>query len=403
MSNRRDFILKAAAAGGALAFSEVQATFADDAASSVARPLHILMLGGAGFVGSHCARAAVVRGHKVAVFSRSRKLGLDLPDEVEVLVGDRNNAGDLDSIKNRDWDAVVDLAAFAPVGVRTFGQVFNGRVKHYTLISTVAVYERPKADGTLTENSPLLTYEGNESPYTLTGPRDVREYGALKVLCEVEADKQFPHRALILRPGYIAGPGEAQGQFAYWTLRMQKGGEALAAGDPSTPVQFVDARDLADWCIRLIEKRATGVYNVTGPAALTRLSQFINTAYDAVSASCKITWVPASWLAVQHDKEMWSKLLYWSLEADGWGWAMRMNIDRALADGLTFRPMNVTRADTFDWYRQQSAERQAELLSTRKKKEGGDGFDIQPVSWSLYLQREKEVLAAWHATQQKLS
>jgi 2'-hydroxyisoflavone reductase len=401
MNDRREFLIGAA---GALAMGNLPpgvtrlAVAAEEHTTAAAKSLRILMIGGTGFLGSHHAHAAVARSHRVTTFSRGEKK-LDLPPGIEILRGDRYK--DLDLIAHQDWDAVIDFAAFSPLGVRTFGEALKGRVGHYTLISTVAVYERPKIAGKLMETSPLLAFEGTVDPYSLTDPRTAHEYGSLKVLCETEAEKQFPGRTLILRPGYIAGPGESQGQFAYWTLRMEKGGEVLVAGVPTTPVQFIDARDMADWCIRTIERRAAAIYNITGPAKGTDLSHFIEAARSSAPTASRLTWVPASWLAAQNDKGIWENLLYWSLEADSWGWVMQMNIDKALATGLTFRPIGITRADTVAWYRTLLAERQAELLSVQKKQEKGAGFETEPISWQTYLEREKEALAAWHDQQPK--
>lgn len=249
---RREFLIRAT---GALAIGGVGPNILpaiagenDNDAANAPSSLRILIIGGTGFVGSHQVHRAVARGHKVTVFSRGDRK-MDLPENVEVLKGDRYK--NLAWTANRDWDAVIDCAAFAPLGVRTLGQALKGQTGQYMLISSVAVYERPSVDGQLGETSPLVGYGGSEDPYSLTGPRTLPEYGALKVLCEAEAEKQFPGRALTLRLGYPTGPAEAatgdEGQIIFWTLRMEKGGEVMVAGEPATPVQFIDVRDLADW------------------------------------------------------------------------------------------------------------------------------------------------------------
>src|SRR5690606_33458916 len=58
--------------------------------------LRLLMLGGTGAMGPYLVRAAVARGHRVAVFSRGKRQA-ELPDAVERLTGDRN--GDLGAIR----------------------------------------------------------------------------------------------------------------------------------------------------------------------------------------------------------------------------------------------------------------------------------------------------------------
>lgn len=361
--------------------------------SSVSPPLRILVLGGTGHIGPYFVRAAVSRGHKVTTFDRGKR-SLHLPVEVERLVGNRSS--NLDSIKNRDWDAVFDLATYVPSWVQTLGQELKDRVGHYTLISTVAVYEHPASNQKLSEASPVLSYASAEDPYLLPYPRNVHEYGSLKVLCEGEAQRQFPNCALVLRPGYIVGPDDPQGYFTYLPVRMEKGGEVLIAGDPIMPVQFIDVRDLAEWAIRLAEMRVTGIYNAVGPAAPTSFGQLISAACNVTLKSPKVTWVATEWLAATEDRCMWDKLLYWSFESEGWAWAMNMDVEQAIANGLTLRPMNATLAATCDWYRRLPEEQQASLLSRKKPREDSAGFDREIIPWRAYLEREQEILNSWH-------
>lgn len=395
MHNRRQFLTLSMAAllmEVVRSASNHVALGRDDGSSNAKEPgksLSILMIGGGGFVGSHHVRAAVDRGHRVTVFTRSEKR--DVPKDAEMIIGDRYEG--LELIRNRRWDAVVDFAAFAPLGVRALGQAVKD-IGHYTLISTVGVYKRPPDGATLTEDSSLIAFEGTRDPYSYTGPGAGDEWRMLKVLCEQEAELQFPGRALVLRPGYIAGPGEYQGQFAYWTLRMERGGQVLVAGDPALPVQYIDVRDMAEWCIRLVEKRVAGTFNVAGPAASTNLGSFLNAIRQAASTSSSLSWVPASWLAAQADSDLWGKLLYWSAEADGWGWAMKMSNARALARGLTFRPMSVTRADAVAWYRDQPQQVQDKLLSFYKTGSGG-APEVHTISWPEYLEHERTTVKRW--------
>jgi len=123
---------------------------AQEESTVVSKPLRILVLGGTGAIGPFHVRAAVARGHRVAVFSRGRREA-DLPPGVERLVGDRN--GDLQAIRNRDWDAVIDIAAYGPGWVRNLGAALGERVRHYTFISTVSVYDKPEANSITREDS----------------------------------------------------------------------------------------------------------------------------------------------------------------------------------------------------------------------------------------------------------
>jgi 2'-hydroxyisoflavone reductase len=386
MPTRREFLAQATAASGAFALGRsVAAPSADPAA------LRILILGGTGNIGPHHVRAAVARGHRVSVFSRGRSAA-DLPSGVEYLVGDRN--GQLNSIRGRDWDAVLDIATFGPGWVRTLGEALKGHVGHYTFISTVSVYDNPQANKITDETSPVLAYHGSADPYSVI--EEGQDYGALKVLCEREAESQFPGAALVVRPGYIAGPGDTHAPLPYWVLRMQRGGEVLAAGDPSTPVQFIDVRDLSEWIVRVIEKRETGIYNAVGPEPPTDLAHIIGAARATTPIPPKVTWVPSSWLSTQKDRDAFGGLLFWEFNK---GALSGISNARALARGLTTRTVGVTLADTLRWLQQRPA--QTEIRTGYRPKPGGGGFEPIELPWPAYLEREKALLSAWHARQQE--
>jgi 2'-hydroxyisoflavone reductase len=381
MSTRRDLLRNAI---GAAATSSIPVS-----SHAESRSLRILILGGTGTTGRYYVRAALDRGHGVAVFSRGRTLA-NLPSNVESLVGDRNS--DLDSIKNRDWDAVIDVATFGPGWVRSLGEALKGRVRHYTFISTVSVYDHPAKNPETAEDSALLAYHGDADPYSIT--QEGEYYGAAKVLCEQEAEKQFPGSTLVLRPGYIGGPDDTHGILTYWAVRPEKGGTILAGGDPATPVQFIDVHDLGEWMVRIIERQITGTYNAIGPVSPADQAQMVRAALSNAGQSEKLDWVPMDWLANRKDREFWGTLLFWEINK---GYLTRISNKKAIANGLTTRPMAATLAETSLWYMRQPADRQAELVTGFKKRANGTGFQEVRMSWPDYLKRETEALAAWKA------
>jgi 2'-hydroxyisoflavone reductase len=361
-------------------------------AITVSKPLRILILGGTGFIGPHYVRAALAREHKVAVFNRG-KGHADFPATVEQLIGDRNR--DLGAIKDRIWDAVVDLATYGPGWVRSLGETLKGRATHYTFISSIAVYENLSANTSTGENCKVIDYKGSADPYLISKLGE--HTAALKVLCEREAEKQFPGRTLILRPGYIVGPGEPNEAFHYWPARMERGGEILVTGDPSMPVQFIDARDLAQWSVRMIERGVTGVYNTVGPPDRISFGQMLTAAGEVVSASPQLTWVSSTWLAGRSDGAMWGNLLFWSTESPYGSGAMRVNIEKAVANGLTTRSPNETLADTLQWHKNRPEEDQAGPVTGANINRDGTGWDLIRSPWPAYVERERETLAAWRS------
>jgi 2'-hydroxyisoflavone reductase len=309
------------------------------------------------------------------------------------LIGDRN--GQLTSIENRDWDAVIDLATYGPGWVRSLGEAVGDRTQHYTFVSTISVYDDPASNGETNEDSRVLAYEGPVDPYSLVN--DDENYGALKVLCEREAEKQFPGKTVILRPGFIGGPDETHGVLSYWAARGEIGGEILAGGESSTPVQYIDVRDMAEWVVRLVEGRVTGVFNVV--SRTHALEEVVEAAASASADSTRITWVPAEWLSARTHPQTWGTLLFWKTNE---GLLTRISNARAVANGLTFRPLRSTLADTLAWSKRQPEGNRSTLNAGFQRDPATGDFAQVRIPWSEFLERERETLAAWHAEQSNI-
>src|SRR5436305_9559326 len=326
---RRYFIKVSAAAGGAFGLGiKSRILFAEKAVT----PLRILILGGTGFTGPYQVRYVLSRGHKVTTFNRGKTHPGELPTEVEQLTGDRN--GKLDALKGRQWDVVIDNPTTLPAWVRDAAQILKGNVERYVFISTISVYA--DTSNGVDETAPLAQYDGPD-PYkeTLEAMRasGYKTYGPLKALSEQEAEKWFPGKTLIIRPGLIVGPGDETDRFTYWPVRIDRGGEVLAPGDPKDPVQFIDGRDLAEWTVRMVENGETGIYNATGPAKPLGIGGMLDEIKAALKSNARFTWVTEDFLTRQK-VEPWSDMPVWTGKDSG---VARAKIDRALSKGLTFR------------------------------------------------------------------
>jgi 2'-hydroxyisoflavone reductase len=358
-TSRRDF-LKFSAAGAAEIFvlSSGRGIFAAEpsaaktAPDETPSPLRLLILGGTGFTGPFQVRYALSRGHHVTVFNRGKTHPGELPAGVEQLIGDRN--GQLDALKGRQWDVVIDNPTTLPVWVRDAAQILKGNVDRYIFISTISVYSDNSKPG-LDENRPLEKYSGPDPmKETLESLKDSKFqlYGPLKALSEQEAEKWFPGQTLVIRPGLIVGPGDESDRFTYWPVRLDRGGPVLAPGAPTDPVQFIDARDLAEWTVRMAEGRQTGIYNATGPAQPFTVGGMLDGIQSAIGSKAPT--------------------------GDTAGFVCQ-SIRHALDQGLTFRPLADTARDTLAWFKTQPAARQASLHA------------------GLNPERESTVLAAWQA------
>ena len=374
--DRRTFIKLSAAAGVALTLGGRPASLLGAAGENSGKSLRILILGGTGFTGPFQIRYALSRGHKVTAFNRGKTHPGELPHEVEQLLGDRN--GKLDALKGRQWDVVVDNPTSLPVWVRDAAAVLKGNVDRYVFISTVSVYADTSKG--YDETGPLAHYDGPD-PYkeTIEAMRasGFRTYGPLKALSEKEAENAFPGKALIIRPGLIVGPRDETDRFTYWPVRIDRGGEVLAPGNPSDPVQIIDGRDLAEWTILMAEKGETGIYNAVGPDTPLTIGGMLEGIKGALQAKAQFAWASAEFLK-QQKVEAWSDMPVWTGEESGMA---RTSNRRALEKGLNFRPVGETARDTLAWFKSQPPERQAKLNA------------------GLMAEREAEVLATWHKQQ----
>lgn len=365
--NRRDSLKLATAAGISAASSPL-------IAQDKPRPLKILILGGTGFTGPHQVRYALARGHQITLFNRGRR-PQDWPAEVEELTGDRDK-GDLKSLEGREWDVCIDNPAGLPSWVRDAGKVLAGKVKQYVFISTVSVYRDSSKPGR-DETTPLEEYKGPdamaETRQTLGANMNL--YGPLKAESEREAEKHFPGITTVIRPGLIVGPGDETDRFTYWPVRIAKGKEVLAPPSED-PVQVIDARDLAEWTIRMVEQRAFGAFNACGPEKELPMGTMLESIRAAVKSQAELVTVSSDFLEEQ--KVMpWRDLPGWVPgQGDSAGFSRTSNA-RAVKAGLTFRPIGETAKDTLAWFNERPAERKAKLRA------------------GLSEEREAEVLKAW--------
>ncbi|HLA91290.1 MAG TPA: NAD-dependent epimerase/dehydratase family protein [Gemmatimonadaceae bacterium] len=393
-TDRRTFLERSAAAvGGALALGAAR-TLAHAAAPPAAREsprpgarasasLHILVLGGTGFTGPEQVEHALARGHRVTVINRNRTR----PDffkgkqGVEQLIGDLS--GDLSALKGRKFDAVLDIPTTAPYWVRNAAQYLAGNVKHYTFISTISVYP-DNSEVDKDENEPTTPLPAGLDPYTNDSALWGRNYGALKTFSENEVRKHHGERTLIIRPGLIVGPLDRSDRFTYWPVRIDKGGEVLAPGNPTDPVQIIDSRDLAEWTIRMIEAQETGVYHATGPQAPLSMAEMLYGIKAITTAGAQFTWVPAEFLAEQQVRG-WRHMPVWMPPTGRTAGFSRYSVKKAVAKGLTFRPLAVTAKDTLEWHTTRPPAEQQRMA------DGGLA--------GISAAKEAEVLAAWKAKQ----
>lgn len=317
--------------------------------------MKILILGGTIFLGRHTVEVALARGHEVTLFNRGQR-NPDLFPNVEKLRGDRN--GDLSALRGRKWDAVVDTCGYVPRLVRASAELLAQAVERYVFISSISVYrELDKAPG-LDEVSPVGKLE-DETVEEITG----ETYGPLKALCEQAAEAALPGLALNIRPGLIVGPHDPTDRFTYWPVRVARGGEVLAPDGPNWQTQVIDVRDLAEWTIRLVEAKAAGVFNATGPDYALTFGQLLDECKAVSGSEARFVWVDGK-LLLEAGVQPWSELPLWRSGGD-----MTVSVSKAIANGLTFRPLADTIRDTLAWGATRSSDHEWRAGMKREREE----------------------------------
>ena len=330
--------------------------------------MKILILGGSQFVGRWMTQAALDAGHQVTMFNRGQS-NPQLFDSVEKLTGDRN--GDLSALEGRQWDAVIDTSAYVPRQVAGTAALLKDSVNTYLFVSTMMVYADFKQSG-LNEESAVGKLE-DESIEAV----NVKTYGPLKALCEREVRRILPHKHVILRPCIVVGPYDNTDRFTWWLQRVARGGEMFVPGNPEYPFQIIDARDLAEWAVRLVENRQTGTFNAAGLESPVSLGDTLNAARVASGSDARFTWVEEEFFQT-HKVSYWRELPFWLPSWDAaYPGFFQVDNRKALAAGLTFRPLGQTVADTLAWSQTLPAdhawragltpEREAELLQAYRE------------------------------------
>jgi 2'-hydroxyisoflavone reductase len=358
------------------------------------RILRILILGGTKFLGRHIVEAVLARGHQPTLFHRG-KTNPGLYPGIPRILGNRD--GGLGALRDETWDAVVDTSGYFPRIVRASARRLAGIVDHYTFISSASVYAAFPPEG-VDENAPTGTLE-NPTVEKITA----ETYGPLKALCEGVIEEAFPQRSLIVRAGLIVGPHDPSDRFTYWPARVMRGGRIAAPGAPERPVQFIHARDLANWIVRSVEERRSGVFNATGPAGPLSFAEFLDvcaseirdvltdtrrlrgvdwmggsartpTSGPAEFREARFIWIPDEFLREQ-DVPVFTGLPLWIPDEGEDRGFLRLDCRKARGAGLAIRPVADTVRETLAWH----------LTRSRRR----------PLAAGLTAEQEADLLAAW--------
>ncbi|WKV12757.1 NAD-dependent epimerase/dehydratase family protein [Marivirga harenae] len=349
----------------------------DSTSETKAKSLKILILGGTSFLGPHQISYAMKRGHSISTFTRGKTkptVHQDLFDHVEQLIGDRKD--DLTALHNRKWDVVIDNSGHDAEWTRKSAELLKENCDLYVYTSSTGVYY-PYIDSDYKEGAKVLL----EEPEVITDEEEKIEYwyGVMKANSELEAIKQFgKDKSLIVRPTYMIGPADKSNRFIHWTIRLSQGGEVLVPGKEKDLVQYIDVRDVAEWMIRLIEDKKNGTYNAVGPKEKQTMYSFVEEAKEAFPAKTTLVKIDDYEFLREHNI---SDLVPWIMPTGKNAGSAKVNNEKAIANGLSFRPLAKTVKDTYDWWN-------SETVSQAQR----DKVELDPKS---VLVRERTILTAW--------
>lgn len=301
--------------------------------------MDILVIGGTRFVGRHIVAAALAEGHKVTLFHRGES-GNDLFPECERILGNRD--GGLDALPDKNWDAVVDTCGFHPRVVKQSVEKLNGKAGHYLFISTVNVYaEDNPRDKPVKEGGRLIRFDKMPESEEITG----ETYGGFKVLCEEELNR-FTGRRTNVRPGLIAGPWDPRDRFTYWIERFMGKGRILIPGPPAADVQLIDARDLADFVVKLLEGQTEGDFTALGQFPAIPFLDMLHTVRMNTTGEVEPVSVDPKWLVEREVKPWWDLPLWVPAGEDGFH---EFDTTKAMQAGLRPRPLAQTVREIAAW------------------------------------------------------
>jgi 2'-hydroxyisoflavone reductase len=341
--NRRDALKLAGSAALAALMNPAHAK---------AKALRVLILGGTGFIGPHFVDALSAGGHKITLFNRGKR-DPEAKAGVEQLIGDRN--GQIEALNGRDWDVVIDNSGYTPKQVKATAELLEKHVAQYIFISSIAVYADFKVPN-VDEDYALAVLKGTDTD-TVNG----ESYGPLKVLAEKVVEETYGKRATIIRPTYIAGPGDVTDRFTYWPFRVSKGGEMLAPGTPNDPFQFIDVRDLANFIRVCTEKHVSGRFNLCNPQHTITMGGLLDLSKKVTGADTKFTWASPEFLTANEiigENAKGNFMPIWQPPVGDEAGLLLVSPARAVKKGLGFRSVETTIRDTLAWQKARPEDKQ---------------------------------------------
>jgi 2'-hydroxyisoflavone reductase len=357
------------------------------------KKMKILFLGGTGFAGPPTVRKAIANGHEVTLFNRG-KTGPEMFPDLEHIQGDRYT--DLSGLEKlvadgRKFDAVIDTFTYVPKTVTDAMDILLPAMGQYVVISTTSVYANRTHVG-MDENSELATMPDDVAA-GITSHREVgMHYGAMKARVEQAAEKLFPGKVCVIRPGLIVGERDTSGRYTYWPVRATEGGTMIGPGSGNDFVQYIDVRDLGDFTVHCIEQKHMGAYNGISPAGERTTKDMVESAVRVAKkfgAQTEVEWVDSDFLA-ENGVNAWQHMPAWVPNSvEGYEGQGQLSTAKSIKAGLKTRAIDDTTESTVNYFMERGQELRAEK---------GHEFYAQwakRIRGGLDFEKEQEVLKLW--------
>lgn len=316
--------------------------------------MRVLVLGGTHHVGRAFVETALARGDEVTTLTRGQS-GPPAPG-VTSLLADRTEPGALaEALDDGVWDLVVDTWSQAPNVVRESARLLNGRAPYYCYISSRSVYQWPPVVGS------------DESASVVPGEPESNEaddYAAQKRGGEVAVGGGFDGDVMLARAGLILGPWERVGRMPFWLNRIAAGGRVPAPGPYDRPLQYVDARDVAEW---VLGAQPVGTFNTVSEPGHTTMGELLELANRVTGHHAELVWVEPEDVTAA-GVQPWTELPIWVPPTGELAGLHSCDVSAAKAAGLVCRPVVTTIEDTWAWL-------QSEGLPPPPSNRGGSPMD----------------------------
>ena len=300
--------------------------------------MNILLLGGTKFIGPRLVRTLDQYGHRAETFTRGRE---PLPDGHEHHIGDRNNG--FSGLPNKTWDCVIDTSCYRPGQMHISVKFFAQRTRQYIFVSTVNVYKTLKVVDTL---ETALTQR--RLAFERFRPINQTTYGALRAECERILKSAEDLDYLIVRPGYLTGPGDPSNRLGKIVHIIATNKEAELRGTPHDMWQLLDVRDLCQWIANAVDNKHFGTFNLVGPQSPIKIGHLIETLRPRFNPSFKPNWKPILDRRLENADTL--DLMEWAALPSNLKHLYRISNKAAIATGLKCRPLVETAESSYSHF-----------------------------------------------------